>query len=130
MRVTIYPPAITAPRRRLLRLWFAWPGVAAALLLPVLVVGHAAGSVRGAFLVAATAYAAGGIVLARRLRSERRSTRIHWFVDGEGRDEWRPLVDRMCRAEIAADRGRLSDHDFQAVWSDAYRSLAAGRRVG
>jgi hypothetical protein len=133
-RLVLFPPGITTPERRLLRLWRGWPMWGAAMWLVMEIRLAHSFSPGAATLISTSTYLAAGaatFALAGTARSHVRSLSV---VVIEGHDDPRSsaiyaelnaLVDMLIRADQMRDRGAASTVHHEAGWWQAYDRVGA-----
>lgn len=131
VRLTVYPPGITAGQRRLLHLSRTWPVGGGILCLAALVFL----SDEGPWLsltIALTAYAAGFLITARLTRELRERCRIvtaaSEYVGGEVREfgnvhVLRAAASRLRELEARRREGLVDPVAYEAEWTEVYNLL-------
>lgn len=131
--LVVFPPGISAPQRRALRLWRAWPLWGAALWVGLQVGGSLVGMPETA-LIGGTMLVIGCGAMAFALTGEMRwQVRSRWAVsmagysDRELDDRYRTLkamAHTLDLADLALSEGRISPVAYEARWWAVYDALA------
>lgn len=131
-RLVVFPPGISGPERRMLRLWRGWPLWGAGLWVGAQAVGAWANMGITAFFAGTMLYIALGAMAFAMTGDIRWRVRTAWAIKApaplagddmiERYDRLNALAHTLDRADRDLHEGRISITEHEATWWQAYDS--------
>lgn len=129
-RLVVFPPGVSGPERRMLRLWRGWPVWGAGLWVGAQAVGAWASMGVTAFFAGTMLYIALGAMAFAMTGDIRWRVRTSWAITGpaplaaddmiESYDRLNALAQSLDRADRELHEGRISVAEHEARWWQVY----------
>ncbi len=132
-RLVVFPPGISAGRRRMLRLWRAWPLWGTALWLILQITGGVVGMSETALIGGSMLVIATGALTFALTDEARAQVRSMWAVSmagyrhddvDRGYSLLRALAQTLDRADMDLEEGRIAPAEHEARWWLVYDTVA------